>query len=78
MGAARLSRGEINVWAYPTFLADVIVTMVLEVILAMFGFYVLAQFRHRQRRERETNPAGGLEPPPLTDAVRETAEEEQS
>lgn len=78
VGAALLSRGEINVWAYPTFLADVIVTMVLEVILAMFGFYVLAQFRHRQRRERETTPAGGLEPPPLTDAVRETAEEEQS
>ncbi len=77
VGGALLSRGEVNVWEYPTFLADVIVTMILEFILAMFGFYVLAQFRQRTRRERETAQAGSVESPPRTDALGETAEEER-
>jgi hypothetical protein len=72
---ALLVDGQVDVWQHETFLTLIIVTMAVEFLLSLFGFYFLSQFRRRQHvrtRVTETAPEG----PPVSGASANPAEDE--
>lgn len=71
-----LFRGGVDVWQYEGFLIHVMISMVLELLLAVSGFYFLSRFRHRARREWEATAPAAVESAPGTERAEGTAGEE--
>jgi formate hydrogenlyase subunit 3/multisubunit Na+/H+ antiporter MnhD subunit len=63
--------GEINVWEHPDYLAHILITMAIELALALFGLYFLVKFRERGPKESQTVKTDPLEVPPAKDLFDE-------